>query len=153
MNTKAGSVIACILTLLMQKSMITDPDESTVPPQVLKLKLNFSETCKFLLYAKKCKKVIKKKKIKSTLLVIRNFEHQARSGYMIIIRRPSLLFSYPRNRIGMNMEVNSGDYHVSIFLSFNMTSWGLLVSYHFPPPWSLEKFEEIEYFLSVCQTN
>lgn len=134
--------------------MITDPDESTVPPQVLKLKLNFSETCKFLLYAKKCKKVIKKKKIKSTLLVIRNFEHQARSGYMIIIRRPSLLFSYPRNRIGMNMEVNSGDYHVSIFLSFNMTSWGLLVSYHFPPLEVLRNLKKQNiFYLSVRLTR
>lgn len=103
--------------------MIIVPDELTVLPQVPKIKLNFSETCKILLCAKKCKKVIKDKKIKSILLVISNFEHQTRSGYLIIIRIPALSFSYPRNRVGMDMEVNSRDYHISIFLLFNMTSW------------------------------
>lgn len=116
---------SCILTLLVQKSLITVPDKSTVLPQFLKLKLNFSETCKG-----KKKRVLKDKKIKSILLVISNFEHQTRSAYLIIIRRPMLSFSCPRNRIGMNIEVNSGDYHTSMFLSFNTTSW---VSYHFSP--------------------
>lgn len=96
--------------------MITVTDESTVLPQVLKLKLNFYETCKFLLFAKKFLKVLKDIKIKSILLVISNLEYQTRSGYLIIIRRPMLSFSYPRNRIGMDMEVKTGDYHISILL-------------------------------------
>lgn len=55
-NTKPGSVTTGILTLLVQKSMIVVPDESTALYQVLKIKLFFSETCKILLCAKKCKK-------------------------------------------------------------------------------------------------